>query len=333
MKMSKYLDSLLERASKNLKTIVLPEGEDERILQAAHYVAERKAAKLIIFGNPAEIKAYYAKNNWNFDGIEIMEPEKSPKLEEYANLLYELRKTKGMTLEEAQKLAVNYTFHGTLMMKTGAADGMVSGANHSTADTVRPALQIIKSAYKDRSVSSAAIIVVKDQPYIFCDPAIIINPTEKEMADMALASAETALQFGLEPKVAMLSYSTYGSGHGDSVDKVRNATKLAQEMLETSNLKGKAEIDGELQADAALDITVANKKAPGSKVAGHANVFIFPFLEVGNISYKLLQRFYGAEAYGPIMQGLNAPINDLSRGALVEDIVGMIAITAIQAVK
>lgn len=333
MKMTKYLDSLLERASKNVKTIVLPEGEDERILQAAHYVAERKAAKLIIFGNPEEIKAYYAKNNWNLDGIEVMEPEKSPKLEEFANLLYELRKAKGMTLEEAQKLAVNYTFHGTLMMKTGAADGMVSGANHSTADTVRPALQIIKSAHKDRSVSSAAIIVVKDQPYIFCDPAIIINPTEQEMADMALASAETAIQFGLDPKVAMLSYSTYGSGHGDSVDKVRNATKLAQELLEKSDLKGKAEIDGELQADAALDITVANKKAPGSKVAGHANVFIFPFLEVGNISYKLLQRFYGAEAYGPIMQGLNAPINDLSRGALVEDIVGMIAITAIQAVK
>lgn len=333
MKMTKYLDSLLDRASKNVKTIVLPEGEDKRILEAAHYVAERKAAKLIIFGNPEEIKAFYAQNNWNMDGIEILVPEKSPKINEYANLLYELRKAKGMTLEEAQQLAINYTFHGTLMMKAGDADGMVSGANHSTADTVRPALQIIKSAHKDRSVSSAAIIVVKDKPYIFCDPAIIINPTEKEMADMALASAETAIQFGLDPKVAMLSYSTYGSGHGDSVDKVKNATKLAQELLEKSNLKGKAEIDGELQADAALDMTVAKKKAPGSKVAGQANVFVFPFLEVGNISYKLLQRFYGAEAYGPILQGLNAPINDLSRGALVEDIVGMIAITAIQAVK
>jgi phosphate acetyltransferase len=333
MKMTKYLDSLLERASKNPKTIVLPEGEDERILEAAHYVAERKAAKLIIFGNPEEIKAFYAKNNWNMDGIKVLVPENSPKLEEYANLLYELRKAKGMTQEEAKQLAVNYTFHGTLMMKSGDADGMVSGANHSTADTVRPALQIIKSAYKDRSVSSAAIMVIKDKPYIFSDPAIIINPTEKEMADMALASAETALQFGLEPKVAMLSYSTYGSGHGDMVDKVRNATKLAQEMLESSPLKGKAFIDGELQADAALDETVAKKKAPGSSVAGHANVMIFPCLDVGNISYKLLQRFYGAEAYGPIMQGLNAPINDLSRGALVEDIVGMIAITAIQAVK
>lgn len=333
MNMSKYLDSLLTRAAKNLKTIVLPEGEDERILDAAHYVAERKAAKLIIFGDPEKIKAHYASKGWNMDGIEILVPENSPKLEEYANLLYELRKAKGMTMEEAQQLAVNYTFHGTLMMKNGEADGMVSGANHSTADTVRPALQIIKSAYKDRSVSSAAIMVIKDVPYIFSDPAIIINPTEQEMADMALASAETAIQFGLEPKVAMLSYSTKGSGHGGMVDKVKAATELAQKMLETSPLKDKVAIDGELQADAALDEVVAKKKAPGSKVAGHANVLIFPCLEVGNISYKLLQRFYGAEAYGPIMQGLNAPINDLSRGALVEDIVGMIAITAIQAVK
>lgn len=333
MNMTKYLDSLLERASKNVKTIVLPEGEDERILEAAHYVAERKAAKLVIFGNPEEIKAYYAKKGWGLDGIEVMAPEKSEHVAEYAKLLYELRKAKGMTEEEAKNLAVNYTYFGTLMMKSGHADGMVSGANHSTADTVRPALQIIKSAYKDRSVSSAALMVIKDVPYFFSDPAIIINPTEQELADMALATAETALQFGLEPKVAMLSYSTRGSGHGDTVDKVRNATKIAQDMLENSPLKGKALIDGELQADAALDGVVAKKKAPDSKVAGQANVLIFPSLDVGNISYKLLQRFYGAEAYGPIMQGLNAPINDLSRGALVEDIVGMIAITAIQAVK
>ncbi len=333
MKMTKYLDSLLERASKNIKTIVLPEGEDERILEAAHFVAERKAAKLVIFGNPDEIRAYYAQKGWGFDGIELMVPEKSEHVNDYAKLLYELRKAKGMTEEEAQKLALNYNYFGTLMMKSGHADGMVSGANHSTADTVRPALQIIKSAYKDRSVSSAALMVIKDEPYFFSDPAIIINPTEQELADMALATAETALQFGLEPKVAMLSYSTRGSGHGDTVDKVRNATKIAQDMLENSHLKGKALIDGELQADAALDEVVAKKKAPDSKVAGHANVLIFPSLDVGNISYKLLQRFYGAEAYGPIMQGLNAPINDLSRGALVEDIVGMIAITAIQAVK
>lgn len=333
MEISKFLNSLIDRASQNKKTIVLPEGEDERILQAAHVINERKAANLIILGNEEEIKAYFAKNNWSLDGIRIILPETSPKLEEYANLLYELRKSKGMTIEEARKQALNYNYFGTLMIKAGDADGLVSGANHSTADTVRPALQIIKSAHKDRSVSSAVILVANDKPYIFSDCAIIINPSEQELADMALASAETAIKFGLDPKVAMLSYSTYGSGSGGMVDKVRNATKIAQEMLEKSDLKGKALIDGELQADAALDMVVAKKKAPGSKVAGQANVMIFPCLEVGNIGYKLLQRLYGAEAYGPIMQGMNAPVNDLSRGALTEDIVGMIAITAIQAVK
>lgn len=333
MKTTKFLDSLLKRAAQNFKTIVLPEGEDERILEAAHNIAANKVAKLVILGNPEEIKAYFAKNNWSLENIELLKPENSPKLEEYANLLYELRKAKGMTLEEARKMALNYNYFGTLMIKAGDADGMVSGANHSTADTVRPALQIIKSAHKDRSVSSALLLVANDKPYIFSDCAIIINPSEQELADMALASAETAIQFGLDPKVAMLSYSTYGSGSGGMVDKVRNATKIAQEMLENSDLKGKALIDGELQADAALDSVVAKKKAPASKVAGHANVMIFPCLEVGNIGYKLLQRLYGAEAYGPIMQGLNAPVNDLSRGALVEDIIGMIAITAIQAVK
>lgn len=333
MEISNFLNSLLDRASKNKKTIVLPEGEDERILQAAHTIAERKAANLIILGNEDEIKAYFAKNNWKMDGISIILPETSPKLEEYANLLYELRKSKGMTIEEARKQTLNYNYFGTLMIKAGDADGMVSGANHSTADTVRPALQIIKSAHKDRSVSSALILVANDKPYIFSDCAIIINPSEQELADMALASAETAIKFGIAPKVAMLSYSTRGSGSGGMVDKVRNATKLAQDMLANSELKGKALIDGEMQADAALDAVVAKKKAPDSEVAGNANVMIFPCLEVGNISYKLLQRLYGAEAYGPMLQGLNAPVNDLSRGALAEDIVGMIAITAIQAVK
>ena len=325
MKITKFLDSLLERASKELKTIVLPEGEDERILQAAHTIAERKAAKLIILGNPEEIKAYFDKNNWSMDGIELLQPETSDKLEKYADLLYELRKAKGMTPNDAKKMALNYNYFGTLMIKAGDADGMVSGANHSTADTVRPALQIIKSAHKDRSVSSALILVANDKPYIFSDCAIIINPSEQELADMALASSETALKFGLSPKVAMLSYSTRGS---------RNATKLAQDMLLLDEYKSlPIMIDGEMQADAALDAVVAKKKAPDSRVAGQANVLIFPCLEVGNISYKLLQRLCGCEAYGPMLQGLNAPVNDLSRGALAEDIVGMIAITAIQATK
>lgn len=332
MKTTKFLDNLLKRASQNLKTIVLPEGEDERILEAAHNIAVNKAARLIILGNPEKIKTYYSTHGWSIDGIEILQPENSDKLEEYANLLYELRKAKGMTLDEAKKMALNYNYFGTLMIKAGHADGMVSGANHSTADTVRPALQIIKSAHKDRSVSSALILVANDTPYIFSDCAIIINPTEQELADMAIASAETALKFGLDPKVALLSYSTRGSGSGGMVDKVKTATKLANEMLNKDEYKNLSVlIDGEMQADAALNSVVAKKKASDSKVAGQANVLIFPCLEAGNISYKLLQRLCGCEAYGPMLQGLNAPVNDLSRGALMEDIVGMIAITAIQA--
>ena len=334
MQMTNFLNSILDRAATSPKTIVLPEGEDERILQAAYHVAQRKSAKLIILGNIEEIKSYYVNKNWSMDGIEVIHPETSPKLEEYANLLYELRKSKGMTLEDAKKMALNYNYFGTLMVKAGHADGLVSGANHSTADTVRPALQIIKSSNPARSVSSSLILVTNDTPYLLADCAIIINPTEQELADMAIATAQTALQFGLDPKVAMLSYSTKGSGSGGMVDKVRNATQIALDMLKTDEFKDlPIKLDGELQADAALDPVVGKKKAPDSEVAGQANVLIFPCLEVGNIGYKLLQRLCGCEAYGPIMQGMNAPVNDLSRGALVEDIIGMIAITAIQATK
>ena len=332
--LSNYLQGLIERAKKSYKTIVLPEGEDERILQAAHVINDAKAAKLIILGDEAEIKAYYAKNGWSLDGITIIKPETSSKLEAYTNLLYELRKTKGMTEEDAQKWALNYNYFGTLMVKAGDADGMLSGANHSTADTVRPALQIIKSKDKDRSVSTAVLLVKDDQAYVFSDCAIIIDPTEKELCDMALAAGETALQFGIEPNVAMLSYSTRGSGKGEGVDKVRRAAEMAKEALKLPEYAGKGiKIDGEMQADAALDAVVAKKKAPDSEVAGKARVLIFPDLEAGNIGYKLLQRICGCEAYGPLMQGLNAPVNDLSRGALVEDIIGMIALTAIQATK
>ena len=240
-----------------------------------------------------------------------------------------------MTEEEAAKTVLNPNYFGTLMIKAGDADGMVSGANHSTADTVRPALQIIKSAKKGASVSSLLILVHNDKPYILADCAIIIDPTDKEMADTALEAAKNAVKFGMEPKVAMLTFSTKGSGKGDQVDKVRRATEIALEALKNDpdynglNIK----LDGELQADAALDAVVGAKKAPGSEVAGKANVLVFPDLASGNISYKMLQRICGCEAYGPMLQGLNAPVNDLSRGALVEDIVRMIAITCIQAQK
>lgn len=330
--LSKYLNGLMNKAAENVKTVVLPEGEDERVLKAAHIIADAKAAKVIILGNEAQIKQHFAGNGWSMDGIEVITPETSPRLAEYTELLYNLRKEKGMTPEQAAEMAKNYTYFGTLMIKAGHADGMVSGANHSTADTIRPALQIIKSARKDRSVSSFLIMISNDTPYLFSDCGVIINPTEKELCDIALTAAETAIQFGIEPKVAMLSFSTRGSGKGETVDKVRNATAMAQEALKKPEYQGLGiEIDGEMQADAALDKVVAHKKAPDSHVAGNARVLVFPNIEAGNIGYKLLQRLGGCEAYGPMLQGLNAPINDLSRGAFAEDIAGVIAITCLQA--
>lgn len=331
---STFIKDVLARAKQHYKTIVLPEGEDLRVLKAAHIINKDKICKIIILGDEAQIKADFAKNGWDLTGIELINPAISPRLEEYASLLFELRKSKGMTEEEAKKTALIPNYFGTLMIKSGHADGMVSGANHSTADTVRPALQIIKSAHKDRAVSSFLVMVSNDKPYVFSDCAITINPSAKELADIALETSLSAEKFGIEPKVAMLSFSTYGSGKGEQVDKVVEATKLAKEALQSDEFKNmKIELDGELQADAALDMVVARKKAPASHVAGNANVLIFPNLDAGNIGYKLLQRLGGCEAYGPMLQGLNAPVNDLSRGAFAEDIVGVIAITALQAVK
>lgn len=331
---SKFIKDVLAKAKQHYKTIVLPEGEDLRVLKAAHIINQDKICKIILLGDETQIKADFAQNGWNLDGIEIINPAVSPKLKEYAALLFDLRKSKGMTEEEAYTTALIPNYFGTLMIKAGDADGMVSGANHSTADTVRPALQIIKSANKNHAVSSFLFIVSDEKPYIFSDCAITINPNAKELADIALETAKSALQFGIEPKIAMLSFSTHGSGKGDEVAKVVEATNMAKEELKSDEFKGlKIELDGELQADAALDMVVAKKKAPQSTVAGSANVLIFPTLEAGNIGYKLLQRLGGCEAYGPMLQGLNAPVNDLSRGAFAEDIVGTIAITALQAVK
>ncbi len=332
MEHTAFLQNLIAKAKQNIKTIVLPEGEDKRILQAAHILAEQNAAKLIILGNEADIKKHFVENSWNMNNITVLEPEKSEKLAQYADMFYEMRKEKGISKEEAFKQVSNYNYFGTMMIKAGDADGMVSGANHSTADTVRPALQIIKSKKKGRSVSSAVVIVSNNEPYVFSDCAIIIDPTSQELADIAVDAAQTAIKFGISPHVAMLSFSTKGSAKGEKVDKVTEALKLAQQQLQSdeySNLGIK--IDGEMQLDAAVDSVVAAKKAPNSEVAGHARVLVFPDINAGNIGYKLCQRLGNNEAYGPILQGLNAPVNDLSRGALVEDIVGMIAITCLQA--
>ncbi len=310
---NEYLKNLIARAKQYQKTIVLPEGEDERILKAAHIIAEEEAANLVILGDEAQISAYYAEKGWDMKHITLVNPETSPKLNEYAALLFDLRKAKGMTEEQALKTAKDANYFGTLMVKAGDADGMLSGANHSTADTVRPALQIIKSAHKDRGVSAALIAVKDNEPYLLSDCAVVIDPTDKELSDIALTAAETALQFGIDPKIAMLSYSTRGSGKGESVSKVARATQMAQEALKSPEYAGKGiELDGEMQADAALDAIVAKKKAPDSHVAGQARVLIFPNLDAGNIGYKLLQRIGGCDAYGPMLQGLNAPVNDLS---------------------
>ena len=266
------------------------------------------------------------------NNITVLEPEKSEKLQQYADMFYEMRKEKGISKEDAHKQISNYNYFGTMMIKAGDADGMVSGANHSTADTVRPALQIIKSKKKGRSVSSAVVIVSNNEPFVFSDCAIIIDPTSQELADIAIDSAETAMSFGIEPKVAMLSFSTKGSAKSEKVDKVTEALKLAQQQLQSPEYQNSPiKVDGELQLDAAVDKIVAAKKAPNSEVAGSARVLVFPDINAGNIGYKLCQRLGNNEAYGPILQGLNAPVNDLSRGALVEDIVGMIAITCLQA--
>lgn len=334
MSENSYIESIFAKARQYNKTIVLPEGEDERVLIAAHQIREKKIANLIILGNVGEIEKYFSNKGWSLDGIELINPAQSDKLPAYTELLYNLRKDKGLSQEDAAKLALNANYFGTLMVKSGDADGLVSGANHSTADTVRPALQIIKSAHKDRGVSSMFIMVCNNKPYYLSDCAININPSAKELADIALESADSVIQFGDTPRIAMLSYSTYGSGKGESVDKVKEATRLAKEALQTPEYINKGILlDGELQADAALDSVVADKKAHGSEVAGSANTLIFPNIDAGNIGYKLLQRLGGADSYGPILQGLNAPVNDLSRGCFAEDIVGMVAITVLQSIK
>jgi phosphate acetyltransferase len=330
--MSSFIDGIVTKAKQGYKTIVLPEGEDERVLTAAHRIAEEKIAKIILLGVEDDIKAFYKAKGWAFDGIEIINPLTSPKLQQYADLFYELRKEKGVTPDAAFKTAQNANYFGTLMMKSGDADGMVSGAAHSTADTVRPALQIIKSSRKDMGVSSFFFMNKDEKTFIFADCAITPNPTDQELANIAMQAALTAVQFGLKPNIAMLSYSTYGSAKGEMVEKVQRATKIAKEMAVSDEFKPLGiDLDGEMQVDAALVDKVAALKAPGSSVAGHADILIFPDLNAGNIAYKLVQRLGGYEAFGPVLQGLKAPINDLSRGCSAEDIVYTVALTAVQA--
>lgn len=327
------LEKIKENAKKQNKTIVLPEGTEERTIQAADQIIDEGIAKIILIGDPAEIKALAEKYNLkNIDKATVVNPLSHPKKEQYADLLVELRKSKGMTKEQALKLVVDPLYLATLMIKSGDADGEVAGAKNATGDVLRPAFQIVKTQ-PGISVVSGAFLMITNNPdfgdnglLVFADCAVHPNPTASELAEIAVATARTAKAIAkIEPRVAMLSFSTKGSAKHEMVDKVVEATKLAKEMAPDLT------IDGELQADAAIVPSVGTSKAPGSPVAGHANVLVFPTLEVGNISYKLVQRIAGAEAVGPVLQGMAAPINDLSRGCSVSDIVNLVAITVNQA--
>ncbi len=329
--MSLFLDRVKERAKQNKKTIVLPESMDRRTFQAAEAALKEGIADLIIIGSPEEV----AKNSEGLDitGAVIVDPKTNPKTEEYINTLVELRKAKGMTREQAEELLYNeYMYYACMMVKCGDADGVVSGACHSTANTLKPSLQIIKTAPGTKLVSAFFVICVPnceygaDGVFIFADSGLVQNPNPEELAAISASSAKSfELLVEKEAIVAFLSHSTKGSAKHADVDKVLEAVAIAKEQF--PNIK----LDGELQLDAAIVPSVGASKAPGSEVAGHANVLIFPDLDAGNIGYKLAQRLAKAEAYGPITQGIAAPINDLSRGCSWEDIVGVIAITAVQA--
>ena len=322
--MSDFLNRMKAAAKADLKTVVLPEGEDPRTIEAAKKIIDEGLAKLVILGNPDEI---------DVPGATVIDPRNAEKHEEYAQKFAELRAKKGVTIEQARAQVMDPTYFGTMMVKMGDADGLVSGACHSTADTLRPALQILKTAPGTKLVS-AFFVMCTDTPQfgtdgtlIFADCGLNINPSSDELSEIAIASAHSWQTFmgGAEPHVAMLSYSTMGSAGGEVAKKVQEAVTFCKEKAP------ELAIDGDLQLDAAIVPTVAQLKAPGSPVAGKANVLVFPNLEAGNIGYKLVQRFAGAQAYGPILQGIAKPVNDLSRGCSADDIVGVVAITAVQA--
>ena len=328
------LEHIVARAKSNKQRIVLPEATEERTLKAADRVLADDLADLILIGNPDELKTLAAK--WdlhNIDKATIVDPLNNPKAEEYAELLAELRKKKGMTIEQARELVKNPLYLGCMIIKTEGADGQISGALSTTGDTLRPALQIIKCAPGVTCVSGAMLMLTHEHQYgddgiiVMGDVAVTPVPTAEQLAQIAVCTAQTARSVAgiQDPRVAMLSFSTKGSAKHEVVDKVVEATRLAHELAPELKL------DGELQADAALVPAVGEKKAPGSLIAGHANVLVVPNLEVGNISYKLVQRLGNALAIGPILQGIARPVNDLSRGCSIEDIYYMVAITACQA--
>ncbi len=328
------LKQIKARAQKHIQRIVLPEGTELRTLTAANNVIRDKVAKLILLGNPSTITQLATDNNLtHINEAIIVNPDENPELNKYATLLYDLRKSKGMSMEQAIDLAKNPLYLGCLMIKAGDADGELAGAQNTTGNVLRPALQIVKTLPGVSCVSGALMLFSKEKQFgengmlMVADVAVMPNPTAEELAQIAVTTGHTMRAIaGIEPRIAMLSFSTKGSASHELVDKVTTATKLAQQMAPDMS------IDGELQADAAIVPSVGALKAPDSNVAGSANTLVFPSIEVGNISYKLVQRLGGAEAIGPILQGMAAPVNDLSRGCSVNDIEKMIAITANQAI-
>ena len=319
-----FQKQLLDQAREVGAHIVLPEGEDDRILEAAGELIKGKVAKLTILGDE-NVEKRAQELGINLDGVEIINHLESPLAEEFAADFAELRKKKGVTLEQARETMQDVSYFATMMVHKGLADGMVSGAAHTTAHTIKPSFQIIKTKPEASVVSSIFLMVMPGRLWAFGDCAVNPNPTPEQLGEIAIVSAQTASQFGIDPRVALLSYSTGTSGAGPDVEKVTAAVEAAK------NIDASVAVDGPLQFDAACDAGVAAKKAPESPVAGQANVFVFPDLEAGNIGYKTAQRTGGALAVGPILQGLNKPVNDLSRGATVPDIINTVAITAIQA--
>ena len=327
-----FIDDIKDRAKQDIKTIVLPESNDIRVLKAVEKTLKEGFADIILVGNKNEVNKLAKENNIDISNIKVVDPSKSEKFSKYADDLYNLRKNKGLTLEKAKELLKDNVYFGMMMVKEGDGDGLVSGACHSTSDTLRPALQILKTAPGTKLVSAFFIMVVPDCEYgengtfIFSDSGLNEYPDSDALSEIAISSSKSFKQLvGAEPRVAMLSYSTYGSAHSPLADKVIEATRILKEKA--PNLIA----DGELQLDSAIVPEIAALKAPSSPVEGRANVLIFPDLDAGNIGYKLVQRLAKAEAYGPLCQGIAKPVNDLSRGCSAEDIVGVIAITAVQA--
>ena len=327
-----FIEDIKQRAKQDIKTIVLPESNDLRVLKAVEKILKEGYADIILIGNKEKVEAFAKENEVNLTGVKIVDPQTSEKFSFYANEFYELRKAKGMTLEKAKEYMKDYVYFGMMMVKEKDADGLVSGACHSTADTLRPALQILKTAPGTKFVSAFFLMVVPNCEYgengafVFGDCGLNEYPDPEALSEIAISSAKSFEQLvGKEPRVAMLSYSSYGSAHSPLTDKVVEATKILKEKMPD------LVADGELQLDAAIIPEIAASKAPGSPLEGKANTLIFPDLDAGNIGYKLVQRLAKAEAYGPLCQGIARPVNDLSRGCSADDIAGVVAITAVQA--